>query len=332
MDCNDFDENKLENYISIAKKTTKYGIVLKKGTENEWDAGCVESPVIWFDEIKKMYGMVYVGYDKTNTIPKVGLAWSNNLFVWEKDKINPIYSSLNNNNILGCTAPYIYYNSTDKVYYLYYISLTTYGYEGGDKSMNLAISYDLYKWFNYGKNPIIKPEGWGWRSISIWHPNIIKKNDLYYMFFNASGIVNNKDEERIGYATSLDLINWNVDDNNSPLLSGSGITGMWDSSGRAGDPSVYKMGDYYFMAYYSCNADFTAAYDGLAYTTKDKFPFGWQPIDDNPILSPSSGNSYDSKYSCKPFIINTMEYHFHFYTAVDKNNKREIALGFSEIK
>ena len=228
----------------------KKGIIIQRGLLGEFDSGMVEGPVVWYDDNKKKYGMVYVGYElvKKNfngydsvAHPKIGLAWSDDLRNWQKDSKNPIFEGSGVNGSTdskGVSGPFIWHENG--IYYLYYIGLTEKGYEAGSKTMNLAVSDDLYSWRRHEGNPIIKPFGDGFRRDAIWHPNIIKNKNKYYLFFNASGIYKGVEEEFIGYAVSDDLKNWIVDDSNSPILTGRGIKGEWDSSFRAGDPSVFQ--------------------------------------------------------------------------------------------
>jgi hypothetical protein len=143
------------------------------------------------------------------------------------------------------------------------------------------------------------------------------------LFFNASGVANGLVEEFIGYATSTDLFHWDVDDNHSPILVGSAQAGTWDASGRAGDPSVFKVGKTWYMAWYSWDKKNSA--DGLAWTSDDRFPLGWIVYAKNPVLRIGEPGSYDALHAGKPFIVRTHERHFHFYTAVAQDETRQIA-------
>ncbi len=313
----------------------KCGLVLERGPLGAWDAGMVESPVVWYDEQRQRYGMVYTGYAWVNppvegydavATPQVGLAWSDDLLRWEKDTKNPIFGpsgSPGSYDEAGTSGPYVWYE--EGTYFLFYFGTTTAGYEKGRKTLNLATSTDLHTWTRYEGNPVIAPDGDGWRSEAIWHPNIVKVEDIYYLFFNASGVVDGRHEEQIGYATSSDLYHWAVDDAHAPVLTGSGVPGAWDSSGRAGDPSLYKVGNTWYMAYYSW--DRTHAQDGLAMTTEDAFPLGWKPYHGNPTLTLGAPGSFDDLHAAKPFIVRVPERHHHFYTAVDSSENREIALA-----
>jgi Glycosyl hydrolases family 32 N-terminal domain len=312
----------------------KFGLVLRRGGAGAWDAGMVESPTVWFDEQRRCYGMVYTGYAHVHpdrrgygsvSRPQVGLAWSDDLLRWEKEYDNPIFGPSDiagSPDSHGTSGPLMWHEHG--AYYLFYFGTTAAGYECGTKTLNLATSSDLHTWKRYEGNPIIAPSGEGWRREAIWHPNIVNENGIYFLFFNASGIVGSVNEEFIGFATSNDLLHWTVDDARSPVLVGSGTPGSWDARYRTGDPSIFKVGDRWYMAYYSW--DGIHSQDGIAWTTADEFPVGWRAWEGNPVLRIGPGGSYDALHAAKPFIYRTLDRHYHFYTAVDDNESREIAL------
>ena len=121
------------------------------------------------------------------------------------------------------TGPFVWHE--DGRYYLYYIGVTEGGYEGGRKTINLATSTDLYRWERHAGNPVVAPAGDGWRRDAAWRPYVVADGGTYYLFFNASGVVDGHEEEYIGHATSTDLMQWTVDDANAPLLTGSRTPG-----------------------------------------------------------------------------------------------------------
>jgi predicted GH43/DUF377 family glycosyl hydrolase len=316
-------------------RLVKCGIVLPVGGQGEWDAGMVESPVVWYDAERNRYGMVYTGYGRADssrrgykyvTGPRIGLAWSDDLRHWVKDPGSPIFGGSGvpgSPDAEGASGPFLW--SENGTYYLFYFGVTARGYEKGTKTLNLATSRDLVTWTRYEGNPIIAPAGSGWRRDAIWHPNIVKRGDRYYLFFNASGVAGGLTEEFIGYATSDDLFHWEVDDLNSPVLVGSGREGAWDAAGRAGDPSVYRVGNIWYMAWYSWDRKNSA--DGLAWTTEEKFPLGWHVYEKNPVLMVGNPGSYDALHAGKPFIVQATDTHYHFYTAVALDETRQIALA-----
>jgi predicted GH43/DUF377 family glycosyl hydrolase len=316
-------------------RLAKYGIVVPVGPYGAWDSGMVESPVVWYYSVHGSYGMVYTGYMSIDSAkrgykyvarPQVGLAWSDDLLHWKKDPNSPIFGGsgiAGSPDEEGTSGPFVWLEN--KTYYLFYFGVTGKGYEKGTKTMNLATSTDLRTWKRHADNPIISPSGNGWRRDAIWHPNVVKNASHYFLFFNASGIVNGLAEEFIGYATSQDLMHWDVDDNHSPILAGSARAGSWDASGRAGDPSVFKVGSTWYMAWYSWDRKNSA--DGLASTSEEDFPLGWQIYSRNPILRIGESGTYDALHAGKPFIFRTTERHYHFYTAVSLDETRQIAVA-----
>lgn len=315
----------------------KCGIVLQRGAEDAWDGAMVESPSVWYDPHHRRYGMMYVGYgyrpDRVGgrgydvvSRPQLGLAWSGDLVHWEKDPGNPALGPDTADDApdrAGMTGPFVWYEAG--VYYLFYIGVTEEGYEGGRKTLNLATSTDLKRWVRHEGNPIIAPAGEGWRRDAIWRPYVVEADGTYYLFFNASGVVDGVEEERIGYATSEDLVHWNVDDAHAPVVAGSGTPGQWDAAGRAGDPSLYRVGETWYMAFYSW--DRTHAQDGLAWTTAAAFPLGWRMHEQNPVLPVGPPGSFDELHAHKPTVVRASDRHFHFYTAVAGDETREIALA-----
>jgi len=313
----------------------KCGVVLHCGPPGSWDAGMVESPVVWYDHHRKSFGMVYTGYARGGLAergyasvrrPQIGLAWSKDLVNWRKDPSSPIFGPsdrVGSPDRAGTAGPCIW--QEEGCYHLFYFGVTEEGYEKGTKTLNLAVSRDLQHWERHGDNPIICPGGDGWRRDAIWHPHVLKVSSTYYLFFNASGIHRGVEEEFIGYATSTDLTHWTVDDAQSPVLVGSMQAEAWDSTGRAGDPSIYKHHDLWYMAYYSW--DGIHSQDGIAWTTEEEFPLGWRPFEGNPVLRVGEAGTYDALHAAKPHIIEHAYRHHHFYTAVDASEKREIALA-----
>lgn len=307
----------------------KCGRVLDLGEGDAWDAGMVESPTVWFDEATQRYGMLYVGYGRKPgttgygyakvTAPHLGLAWSQDGRTWTKDPRNPVFRG----DATGATGPFLM--RVGEVYHLYYISTTEAGYEKGVKTIGHATSTNLVDWTPDPLNPMVAPAGDGWRSEAAWRPMVVRDGDRYVMFFNASGVIGGHHEEFIGLATSTDLRRWTVDDAHSPLLGGLPTPGTWDAMGRAGDPSVYRVGDRWYMAYYAW--DRTHAQDGLAWTTAAAFPYGWRPYVGNPILRIGPPGSIDDEHAHKPTVFRHDGQHFHFYTAVDTAQVRTIALA-----
>lgn len=291
---------------------TKLGTIVTKGAGGAWDAALVESPAVWADTIVNpgKYGMVFVGYAAGPDQAKIGLAWADAPGgPWTKTGSPILAASGAGADALGVTGPVIWIK--DSTYYLFYIGLTSGGYEGGTPSMCLATSTDLATWTRVGQ--IIGPTS-GWRSGAVFHCSIVQVAGTYHMFFNASG-----GHEAIGYASSTNLTSWTVDDVNSPILDrGTGWESNW-----IGDPSVYLVGSTWWMSYYGYNG--SHAYDGLA--SASSFPLTWTKYGSNPVLSPGGSGSNDELYAHKPYIFQTASGMWHYYTCVSNAGLREIAVA-----
>lgn len=301
--------------------------VLTSGSEGGFDAGLVESPsIVKVDEGKFL--MVYTGYDSMVSNPRIGLLESSNLLDWKRVSSGPLFDpSALGLKSGGATAPYLYYK--DKLFHLFFLSLDNNGYEIGEKKIYHLTSSDLKDFTLVSEQAVLEAMGDGWMSEAVWHPSIVEREGLFYMFFNASGHVRNRSEETVGLAVSRDLHNWKPVELGNPLLTGSGIPGSWDETGRAGDPSVIRLGRNWIMAYYSLDYG-NKAQDGFAYADEQHFPFRWQPDRQNPRLKTGTPESFDGKMAHKPFLIFEDGKLYHFYTAVDKYDRRSIAVAIQD--
>jgi len=305
-------------------KLRKVGVVLSPGKAGDFDEDIAESPTILLDPKTGLNVMVYVGYNLT---PRgtIGYATSPDLLNWSKQgQLLPQSGTPGAPDENGCSGPLLLWDSVGSQYVLYYIGLTLTGYEAGTKTLCYATATTLTgTWTRHGS--VISPTGTGWRRTAIWHPSIIQRGSTWYCFFNATGDVGAvTGVERIGYATAPSITGpWTVDDTNSPLLDLGGPG--WDSQ-IVGDPSVRRVGNLWVMDYYGSNG--TNARDGVATTSDAVFPLGWVKYASNPILSPTTG-TYDGQHAHKPFTIQRGGEVFHYYTAVNAANLRQIALAVS---
>jgi predicted GH43/DUF377 family glycosyl hydrolase len=305
----------------IGDSVAKIGQILVRDTAIASETNRIDSPTIFWDNERQRWGMVYTGYSQSGGSPlqaSIHLAHSDDLLTWEKYASNPILAgdgSGSDSN--GCTGGYIYYEGG--IYYLFYIGLTANGYEGGTKTLNVATATDPQgTWTRSASNPLISPSGGStWYSSAIWHPNIVKDGDVYYLFFNATGTIAGDTKERIGYATASALDGpWTV--NATHVLAPTGTGSDWDGDWVA-DPSLYRHKDIWYMAY---GGKGTGAQehgqDGIAWTTVDDFPTGWSRFEDNPVLLLGEEGLFDDGHAHKPFIVPTPAALFHFYTGIDE--------------
>ncbi|MGB9979380.1 hypothetical protein [Methanobacterium sp.] len=306
-------------------KLLNFGRILSLGPTGSFDESLIESGIVGYDPNYNKYRMVYAAYAKgTDGNPangSVGLAWSEDLFHWRKDPLAPIFQKsgiAGTPDYGGITGPTIWFENN--TYYLFYIGISADGYEAGTKTINMATAPDIYgPWTRHPNNPIIPPVADTWRKNHCFHPFVMKVDGTYYMFFNAGN------PEQIGYATSTNLLDWVVDDVNSPVLLNDPDQSKWDGM-FVGDPWIYKVDNKWYMSYYAYNG--TTAHDGIATTTEEDFPLGWVKSPKNPILKYNMDGT--TNRGAKPCIVQTENAHYHFYTSFDENGNY-LALAYESI-
>lgn len=301
----------------LGNSLTKMGQVLPLGSGAAWDTILIEgfNPIYAPDEGR--FAGVYTGYSTQggNEQGAACLAWSDDMKNWTK-VATPLLTASGGTTLPdshGLTGPVLLYDAG--TYYLYYIGLSAYGYEGGTPTVCVASSPSLTTpvWTRHGA--ILSPNsGVAWRHTFVWHPTILKRGTTWYCFMNAT---NSSNQEVIGYATSPSLLGpWTFDDVNSPLIT--------PSSGNriAGDPSVTKFPGGFRMDYYQATTDSSSASDYYAVTTDSNFPLGWVTKNGgSPILSPGATGSIDEQYAHKPGCMIFGGRMYHFYTAVGSNGR-----------
>ena len=305
---------------ALGVKLRKVGVVLSPGVAGAFDENIVESPSILADPKTGRNVMVYTGYNLA-PVGSAGYAYSDDLITWTKQgQLLAGSGVVGDPDQGGITGPLLLWDQTGSQYVLYYIGMTGTGYEAGTKSLCRATATSLAgPWTRQGA--VISPSGSGWRQTAIWHPSVVERAGVWYMFFNATG---NDTLERIGYATATSINGpWTVDDVNSPVLN---VSAGWDNS-IVGDPSVRRVGNLWVMDYFGFS---NAVGDGIAVTTDALFPLGWVKHPLNPILVPTVG-TYDGYLAHKPFTFQRGGDVFHYYTCVDlvSGGTRQIALAMA---
>ena len=99
-------------------------------------------------------------------------------------------------------------------FHLFYIRQNQFTklYHGGvdatEKNLGHAVSNDLSEW-TVLDTAAIRTRGGRFDSLHVWAPHIVQRGLTYYLFY--TGVDENKDQ-RIGLATSTDLVNWTQGD------------------------------------------------------------------------------------------------------------------------
>jgi predicted GH43/DUF377 family glycosyl hydrolase len=207
--------------------------LLDPGMAETWEGTHVYNPwvVAVRDNLYMWYAGAKVGGGKWQV--RIGLATSSNGESWTKFSGNPVLSpekGWESDSVFGPCVLII-----GSKYYMWYA--------GGEipRGVGLATSNDGQTWVKYAANPILKGVPGTWEDAGMDRPDVIKKDDMYYMYY--SGIQG--PYTRIGLATSTDGKIWTKSLAN-PVLDLD--KGAWDDTYVA-DCWVMKMNDEYYMWY-----------------------------------------------------------------------------------
>jgi len=117
---------------------------------------------------------------------------------------------------------------------------------GGFK-IGYATSEDGVNWAKYENPVLLMGESGEWDDSRIISPNVIKKDSVYYLFYQGKSAIS-----QFGYATSNDGKNWTKSDRN-PVLTTS-EEGSWDESGLA-SPALLFDGEIFHLWYAGIDND-----------------------------------------------------------------------------
>jgi len=84
-----------------------------------------------------------------------------------------------------------------------------------------AVSKDLMNW-QIMADPLKPGEGGDWDDLATWTGSVIKKDNLWFMFYTGVNKKENGLIQRIGFATSKDLVRWEKYSNN-PVIEADPI-------------------------------------------------------------------------------------------------------------
>ena len=212
-------------------------------------------------------------------------------------------------------------------YWMTYIGGAQHGYEPDPLSIGLAWTAtptEAKLWTRFADNPILAP---GDKDVRSFEAKTLYKSQViwdraetlgapFVMFYNGKE-QGGGGHERIGMATSKDMIHWRRY-GTEPVIANVGES-KWAISG---DPQVVRMGDlwvmFYFGAFWRPNAfDTFAVSRNLVHWTK------WEGPD---LIAPSE--PWDKQFAHKPWVLKHDGVVYHFYCAVGTEG-RAIALATS---
>ncbi len=163
----------------------------------------------------------------------------------------------------------------------------------GIRQTGYATSPDGITWTKYAGNPVLRVGGPGsWDELEAGTPFVLYQNGVYKMWYTGQ---DSALRYAIGYATSLDGINWTKYGSN-PILVGTPET--WDEGGVLAG-KIYFDGVTYRMWYFGKD---NVGTDRIGYATS---PDGitWTKYSGNPVLDRGSSGAWDSDLVSWPTVL-----------------------------
>ncbi len=291
-------------------------VLTGSGIEGSFDRYGVDAPFVFWH--RDRYYMMYIGFDGTGY--QTALAASVDLLHWQFETIIlgrethrrwdgvSVAGSwiLRDNPHLGQTP--VLKRWRDR-YWMVYHAYPGEGYESGPASIGLAWTTDetLHHWERL-PDPILRAEdGSPWEQGGLYKECLIYDGGRFYLFYNAKDRTPSGTlwHERIGLATSLNLLHWQRWPEN-PVLDVS--PGKWDGQ-FVSDPCVVRDRDRWIMFYFGFDGQH--AQEGVAWAEDLAHWSKWG----QPILPVGSPPALDSRHAHKPAVIQANGVLYHFFCA-----------------
>lgn len=309
----------------------KYGdaLLCGSGIQGAFDEKGVDIPFVFRHSGK--YYMLYTGFDGIGY--QSALAVSDDLVHWKHETMvlsrGQSRNKWDNNSVAAtwiikendCLEEVPTLKKIEGKYWMVYHAYPGTGYEEGPAAIGLAWCEDenLKVWQRLDE-PILTCEGGGdWEQGGLYKACIIRKDELWYLFYNA------KDKsprwiEQTGAAISKDLFHWERVSQN-PLLS---VTkGNWD--GRfVSDPCIVSDKGIWLNFYFGYENGH--AQEGLAYSED---LLHWTK-ENNPLLSHGKKGEIDENHAHKASIFWENGILYHFYCATRPNRKGDSTSLYGE--
>lgn len=285
----DFDNYTLERYASNP--------VIALGASGQWDDYWIGIRSIVLSG--STYYMYYHAW-RSSTQSKIGLATSSDGISWTKNGGNPIFdvgAALTwDDKAVSCPAVWI----EGATWYMLYSGTNV---ATGKSQMGLATSTDGISWTKSGSNPVMSFGGVGtWDLQAIGVGSILKDGSTYYVYYTGWNDVN-ATNQKIGGASSTDLISWTKFAGN-PILDVTASS--WEQS-QVLDPFVLKFGSTYYMYYQGNDISISPARSRIGLATNSSPDTTFSKSSSNPIFQSPSINHvtdlWDSIWNEAPLFI-----------------------------
>jgi predicted GH43/DUF377 family glycosyl hydrolase len=193
------------------------------------------------------------------------------------------------------------------------------GYDGTHYQIGYAFSSDGVNWTKYSANPVISNGTTGsWNEISVSGPSVIYNGAKYEMWFSGT---NSNSTTQIGYATSIDGINWTMYSGNPVLTIGQ--SSSWESN-VVTSPMILYNGTNYEMWYNGYNG---SSYK-IGYATSPD-GINWTKYSGNPVLDVGLSGSWDDRWLIAPSVIYNGTNYKMWYSGLEQQTSSSWAIGYA---
>jgi predicted GH43/DUF377 family glycosyl hydrolase len=188
----------------------------------------------------------------------------------------------------------------------------------GDGGFGYATSPDGINWTKDSlDNPVLQPGTAGsWDEMEINNASVLFKDNIYHMWYSGIDFF---DDNRIGYATSPNGINWTKDSLN-PVID-HGNPGSWDDE-EVMHPFVINVNDTLKM-YYNGHDGTTQR---ILYATSLDGK-NWKKFSSHPMLEPGFGGAWDSNELGPLAVVHHENLYHMWYTGW--NHADFIQIGYA---
>jgi hypothetical protein len=285
--------------------------VLYTGNPGEWDCGWLDTPEV----VRSPDGYFLYYYGDTVQQPAeinsaYGVATSPDGINWTKYTGNPVLTKSNPADWDGkwIESPAVVYDSASSTYQMWYNGVS---YNNWLIKVGYATSPDGISWTKYTGNPVVDVgANLSFDDMWVGTPAVIKRNDIYEMWYSGFCSVSGFDTLRIGYATSSDGITWNKYAGN-PLFST--VTDPYDSLVDDGGPwapdVIFDLHSEMYKMLFETDSGFLLATAPYTYTSIHNYPSpGGEKkllIYPNPCFDKINIQNYSDREIAKVELYNT---------------------------
>ncbi len=308
---------------------TKQGtapVLTKSGASVGWDIFAAADPSVIKDgdTLKIWYSAGGIVPGDTTAQVRIGLAWSLDGINWTKHANNPVFIPTQGTwDALGAETVTILKDSTAPAaerYRMWYAGSSDSG-PLGLYSLGYAFSADGINWIKHPANPVlVAGSSSSWENAGPEGPTVIKDGDTLKMWYMGLDTVFDGQTTdfhgSIGYAWSLDGVNWTKHQNNPVLTVDSGT---WDAA-NIQDPFVMKIGNIYHLWY----SGFPEWIDGATINGLVQIGYAqsldginWTKSTKNPVLPRGPTGAWDNGVAGFPTIIQDGSLLRMWYTGLD---------------